>query len=770
MFVRPRTSAMKTLLISANPRMQQRLIEVLKRRQGDVRVVADADSACTALRAAGYPLVILDVGLVGERSVELCRRLRELCENRDQLILAAGNPSEIVGFWIDVTEHRLAVDLLRLQRDLGIALSSTSDLRDASDQLLEAAIQIEGFDSGGVYLVDPHGGDLNLVTHRGVSSAFVKSVTCHDADSPEARLIMAGEPQYYERDFEPTPAMTEAIRREGLSAGAVVPIRHDGQVIASLHLTSHSHKSIPPTARHALEAIAARLGGILARIRVEPELRESEQRYRLIADNATDMIWTATPGGLDGLANLPQEDDSTTVAGELLRRWQFTYVSPSIKRLFGYEVEEALGLKLEDLLPPDSYRDARVALAEELLAEWQEPGRHRLQTLELKHRTKHGALRWVEVTTTFLRNAEKRITGLLGVTRDITQRKQAEQAVRESEAKLRCLFENMPDFVFMVDRQGILRFANRPFTRVRPEELLGTDGRHFLPPEHYEDYRRALNRAFEDREVQAIEVADVFGRWWTARLMPVAGEETVEHVIVIARDITKQKRAAEAVQREQRLLRQLLDLHERDRRLIAYEIHDGFSQQVTAARFNLEAFARMPNRDCDEARKLFNTGLELLSDSIDESRRLISGLRPPILDESGIVAAIDYLVCESREWGAVEIEFSHDVQFDRLAPPLESAIFRIAQESLNNACRHSRSEKVRVELVQHGDRLRVGVRDWGVGFDPAGIEEHRFGLRGIRERARLLGGKVTLRTAPHQGTYVGVELPLIERAEKQAER
>ena len=137
-------------------------------------------------------------------------------------------------------------------------------------------------------------------------------------------------------------------------------------------------------------------------------------------------------------------------------------------------------------------------------------------------------------------------------------------------------------------------------------------------------------------------------------------------------------------------------------------------------------------------------------------------MRPPVLDESGIIHAIEYLVCEQQQQGGPEIEFEHDVSFARLAPPLESAVFRIVQESLHNACRHSHSARVRVTMFERDRQLFVEVADWGVGFNPDAVAEHRFGLQGMRERARLMEGKVTIQSGPNQGTIVLVRLPVAE--------
>ena len=96
-------------------------------------------------------------------------------------------------------------------------------------------------------------------------------------------------------------------------------------------------------------------------------------------------------------------------------------------------------------------------------------------------------------------------------------------------------------------------------------------------------------------------------------------------------------------------------------------------------------------------------------------------------------------------------------------PTLENTIYRIAQEGLANACQHSKSEKVRVSFLQNGDQVRVEVRDWGIGFDTKTVREKHFGLEGVRQRARLMGGKCSIKSKPGKGTTVVVELPVVER-------
>lgn len=151
----------------------------------------------------------------------------------------------------------------------------------------------------------------------------------------------------------------------------------------------------------------------------------------------------------------------------------------------------------------------------------------------------------------------------------------------------------------------------------------------------------------------------------------------------------------------------------------------------------------------------------MLRRSLAEARRLISGLRPPILDESGIMAAIGHLVHDIAAEGGPEVEVHSRIRFDRLDPVLENAVYRIAQECLTNALRHSHSEKVRIDLVEQNGQIRIEVADWGVGFDPGTVAEDRFGLDGIRERARILGGRTEITSKIGAGTTVVVELPMI---------
>ena len=491
-------------------------------------------------------------------------------------------------------------------------------------------------------------------------------------------------------------------------------------------------------------------------------LRASEDRYRLIAENVGDIIWTA--------ALTLTDDDKKAAAGNIekvvdtvINKWRFTYVTPSVERVFDRAPEEFLQLSLLEIVMPHSVPRIRKAMIEAFSTNPPfQPDLHQPHVLEVEFRAKDGSSRWGEVTTTYLLDDKGEPECLLGITHDISERRRAEKALRESESKLRMLFENLPDIIITVNRDGSVLFANRGSTNVSRKMLVGADGFGFIAPEYRDPCQKLLAQVMADGRPQSIDFLDVFGRWWACRVVSLADQGQNEYAMVICTDITQERLAAETINKEQQLLRRLLELHERERRLTAYDIHDGFAQQLTGALFRLQGFREMHGRIPEEAWKNFDMAMQLVSRAIDETRRLISGLRPPILDESGIIQAVEYLVYENSRHNSPAIEFRHKVAFNRLAPPLESAIFRIVQESLQNACRHSKSEKVRVELKQKGERIHIDVIDWGVGFKPEEVEEQRFGLQGIRERARLLDGRVVIDSKPGQGTRVAVELPLID--------
>jgi PAS domain S-box-containing protein len=357
----------------------------------------------------------------------------------------------------------------------------------------------------------------------------------------------------------------------------------------------------------------------------------------------------------------------------------------------------------------------------------------------------------------------------------IIERSETEQALQQAHDELRAIYDGMVDGMLIADRET-RRFvrANSAICRMlgySMEELLSRSVDDIHPPANLP---YVLEKFRENAE----------GKLWIAEELPVLRRDgTVFYadiatnrlhyrerpcVIGFFRDITERKQARDALACERRTLEHLLQSSDHERQVIAYEIHDGLAQYLAGATMQFEVYDHLKDTRPKDAANAFLAGLTMLRQSHSEARRLISGVRPPILDEEGIVAAVAHLVNEQREPKGPRIQYRTKIEFERLAPVLENAVYRIVQEGLANACRHSRSNKVWVELVQEGQQLRIDIRDRGVGFRLQDIDENRFGLHGIRERARLLGGTCRIESEPGKGTRIVVEVPLVPRRAEQA--
>ncbi len=220
----------------------------------------------------------------------------------------------------------------------------------------------------------------------------------------------------------------------------------------------------------------------------------------------------------------------------------------------------------------------------------------------------------------------------------------------------------------------------------------------------------------------------------------------------------------------QSLVKQLIDAQEEERRVVAYDIHDGLIQMLVGARLHLKNFEAGRVLDRDQAEAALRKGLEELGAAIIEARRVIEGLRPALLDDFGLVPALREIADEVSEVCKWDLEFTVQPPNLRVPAMIETTAFRIAQEALTNARKYAGTERMRVSLSLEGDCLVVEVQDWGRGFQlekiPAGSEDETrgLGLVGIQERARLVGGQCRIESRPGEGTRVWARLPLTPEA------
>ncbi len=270
--------------------------------------------------------------------------------------------------------------------------------------------------------------------------------------------------------------------------------------------------------RHAIE-----------RQRLRVALQESESRYRLLADNISDVVWVADEKG------------------------EIAYVSPSVQRLLGYTVEETLKLRIRDLLTPDSAEQARRLIKSQLEIGARQ-SKYADLSLTLEHVRKDGSTVWAEVMLSFLLDKKGNFSGIMGASRDITARKKAEEALRRSEEYLRALIENASDAIVIINSDGTLRYESPSLERMlgyRFEERAGRSAFENIHPDDRQNVIEMFTQLLQEpggvRQAE-IRIRDRNGAWHTVEAIGknLLDNPSVNGVVANLRDITERRRAEEA--------------------------------------------------------------------------------------------------------------------------------------------------------------------------------------------------------------------------------
>ena len=478
---------------------------------------------------------------------------------------------------------------------------------------------------------------------------------------------------------------------------------------------------------------------ITERKRMEEMLRQSEARYRTVSDLISDYAYAVCI-----------EPDGRTVV---------EWVAEAFHRMTGFTVQElAEEGGIVRVIHPDDMPSVLQRLGVLLSGQ---PGvsEHRLIT-------KSGEIRWLQdYSCPEWDMTQGRVVRIIGAGQDITERKQMEAALKASEAKYRTIFAASPDFLYLTDREGKLLEANPALLDWQGMSLEELRHKHFLDffvGNNREEVVQAFAALQQGHTVRGLEVRarNVRGetREFEVNATPLPAPEGGTVILSVARDITARKQAEE---RLHLLSRQLLETQESERRHLARELHDEIGQRLTALKINLQALQPIPKR----AMPYLQESLRIVDSTVQQIRHLSLDLRPSQLDNLGLVNTLQWYVDWQAQRTGLVVHFAADPLEPRPSPTLETACFRIVQETLTNIARHAQAGQVCVELRQHDAALHLLVRDDGIGFDLGAARMQAakgkgLGLLGIEERVRLLGGQLEIVTAPGKGTEIRARLPL----------
>jgi PAS domain S-box-containing protein len=480
---------------------------------------------------------------------------------------------------------------------------------------------------------------------------------------------------------------------------------------------------------------------VTERQRAERALKDSERRLRRISQAISDVAYSCRGVG-DG-------------------DFEIDWILGAVERITGFSEEE--------LMDRRCWRRLVVADDQELFRQrvtGLAPGSS--GSCELRLQRKDGSVVWVSsVAECAHDDQDPAAHRLYGGLTDITERKRAEEALRESEARLRRVVDEMPVMFDALDDQGLVIHWNRECERVTgysASEIVGNPAAMALlyPDAAYREHMLRLwqerGHAYRDWE-WSLTARDGSTRHiaWSnvSGAAPIPGWPAWG----IGVDVTARRAAetalAEYTERLQSLSRRLLSVQEEERRAMARELHDEIGQQLAALKLNLTVMLRA-GAPAPDPRRLTDC-IEIADLTIERIRDTALNLRPSVLDDLGLTSALHWYARRQAQRAGCHIEVRATV------PPLpgevETALFRITQEAVNNAIRHGRAQRVDVVLELADNFVHLRVDDDGIGFDTTAAGGG-MGLLGMRERAELLGGRLALDSRPGAGTRLGAEIPL----------
>lgn len=415
--------------------------------------------------------------------------------------------------------------------------------------------------------------------------------------------------------------------------------------------------------------------------------------------------------------------------------------------------EKFLGRKVSEIMPPELVKES-VQLKEEVLKDQRVATQQYTMDVD-------GSKRYFEA-----RYAPYSSSEVLILVRDITDSAMAEERIRESEIRYRTLVEQAGDAILIADLEGKILVANPAASRISQfdtEELLAkklhdlttADQLREMPfkiPELVTGVTVTSERKLVRKDGSIIDVEV------TAKLV------TSDRFLAFVRDISERKQFEEELLKSREDLRKLsnyiAEVREEERLHISREIHDELGQHLTVLKMDVSRLAKKAVAANEQMADDFKEILEAINDMVLVVRRISSELRPGMLDDLGLVAAIEWYTQDFGKKTGIDVSFISNITDEDFSQERNIGIFRILQESLTNVARHAKATKADVSLVRHEGQVVLMIEDNGRGFDSDLLKNRNtLGLLGMKERARMMGGTYNIQSDTGNGTVVEVILP-----------
>jgi PAS domain S-box-containing protein len=621
------------------------------------------------------------------------------------------------------------------------------------EQGLSRVVNFLGGDRGSIFELDAGQSLFHLLYSFTLEGTPQPPLTFHEEEFPWlSKRLRQGQVISLSAQEEISPGGArdkESLARLGIKSILVIPLAAGESILGAVTFASlREERTWSEPVVQRLRLVGVIFANALARKKADFALRQAELDYRMIADFTYGWEYWSNPDGT------------------------IRYMSPSCKRITGYSPDEFIthpSLLRKIILPVDRgawdqhFRESRRGVPS-----------HEVQ---FRIRTMAGQTRWIEHACQSVRGPHGEFLGYRASNRDVTERKLAEETARKKDQSLAEAqrIAHLGSWHWDIETNE-LAWSDEVYRvfGIHPQEFRATYDA-FLQSVHPDDRQaveEAVNRSLADPSAPYSVEHRVVRPDGSERIVHERAEVTFDdggrpiRMIGTVQDITERKRAEELLQRSQgelrRLSAQVLSAQEEERKRIARELHDGIGQSLSALKFLLEnRLQGMEKNSLPGDLQALGSMVPMIQNAIEEVRRMQTDLRPPILDDLGILATISWFCREyEKVYADIQIERELQVQEAEIPGPLRTVIYRVLQEAMNNVAKHSRAKRVRLSLSKIKDgEIQLRVEDDGLGFDlqKALLEErtgHGFGLNSMRERTELSGGSFSIESQRGRGTVL----------------
>ena len=627
--------------------------------------------------------------------------------------------------------QRLLEDRLRLERRLSeLSLSLTAAPPESMASAFEAALSRIAGALGADWLWRWEPGAPEDDDWRLPATPNAAPVTCETAaDLPATirqRLLAAG----------------------GERASAIaVPLSHDDLASGALFWVSRRRPMSQHPRPDDLKIVATIVGNVLRRRKAEAAFAQSDRLRGAILDSLPAQVAV-----LDRDGTIIAINDSGMAPGEGSGVSPTATLAPGASYLDGWAAAAQSGVE-----------NAAAALA---VIERACNGRRSEDQIEYLAEGPDGA-RWLLMSAEPLRRPEG---GAVIIHMDITPRKLTEIALRETEGRFRRLADGLPIAIWMSEADGRLSYVNERWLRMTGRTLEDEVGDGWLGLVHPDDQDACARAFFGDRgQPQGFSVdyrlrqPDGQYRWLMNVGTPRIGADAAFHGYVGGCIDITERREAEQMQRDLNI--RLILAREEERRHIARELHDHLNQQLALLAIDIQQLTMKPPESADALRQALQRAWQRTADIASDVHGISHRLHPSKLEALGLVATIRGH-CRDVSRQSLQVHFTEQGAPSKISADVSLCLFRVVEEALSNARRHSSATEATVTLVDTAAEIVLRVSDSGCGFSRAGAPAHGIGLVSMRERLHALGGTLVITSSPGRGTVVEARIPRVSPAER----